>query len=99
MTTWLTGTTCISRSSPRSSSAVRRSGDVNQGREMKILARELDALDSSVLSFHRVAEDVAPCDPEGVRRVLEPLPIEGPEPGIPRSPSSLRRALWSRQWS
>ena len=48
---------------------------------MKVLARELDALDASVLSFHRVAEDVASCNPEGVRRVLEPLPVEGPEPG------------------
>ena len=52
---------------------------------MKVLARELDALDASVLSFHRVAEDVASCNPEGVRRVLEPLPVEGPEPGSPEA--------------
>ena len=48
---------------------------------MKVLARQFDALDPSVLAFDGVGEDVAPCHPEGVRRVVEPLPVEGPEPG------------------
>ena len=52
---------------------------------MKVLTRQLDALDASVFSFHRVAEDGAPCNPEGVRRVLEPLPVEGLEPGSPEA--------------
>ena len=56
---------------------------------MKVLTRQLDALDASVFSFHRVAEDVASGNPEGVRRVLEPLPVEGRNLG-PRSLS-----MWS----
>lgn len=68
-----------------SSSAVRGSGDVNQGREMEVLARELHAFDASVLSFHCVAEHVAPSYPERVRRVLKPLPVEGRNLGAPKA--------------
>ena len=31
----------------------RVSGDVNQGREMKVLPRELDALDAAVIAIER----------------------------------------------
>ena len=71
----------FSRLSPRSSSAVRVSGDVNQGREMKVLARELDALDAAVVALERVGKRGRASHPERVGRVFEPLPVQGSELG------------------
>jgi hypothetical protein len=48
---------------------------------MEVLPRELHALDASVTPFYGVRECVRSSHPERVHRIIEPLTIEGSEPG------------------
>ena len=48
---------------------------------MQVLPREFDALDTSMASLDGIGNSVRLCHPESVRRILEPLSVEGPELG------------------
>jgi hypothetical protein len=55
--------------------------DVNQGREMKVLPRELDALEATMIASERVGKRVRTGYPQGVGRVFEPLAVQSSESG------------------
>ena len=57
------------------------SGDVNQGREMEGTAARVQRTRRVRAHVRRRREHVASRHPERVRRILEPLPVEGSEPG------------------
>jgi hypothetical protein len=69
------GTTSFREVGPEVVLICRVSGDVNQGREMKVLPRELDALDAAMVAIERVGKRGRPRHPEGVGRVFEPLVV------------------------
>jgi hypothetical protein len=48
------GTTSFPEVGPEVVLSCGLSGDVNQGREMKVLARELDALDAAMIAIERI---------------------------------------------
>ena len=52
-----TGDDLLFRGRPPGRPLLLVSGDVNQGREMQVLARELDAFDPSVVPVERVGDD------------------------------------------
>ena len=53
------------------------SGDVDQGREMQVLPRQLDALDPAVLAVDRLSQDRRPGHPQRVPGIVKPLSVEG----------------------
>lgn len=50
------GTTSFPKVVPEVVLSCRFSGDVNQGREMKVLTRELDALDAAMIAIERIGK-------------------------------------------
>ena len=64
---------------------------------MKVLARELDALDAAVIAIERVGKRGRAGHPEGVGRVFEPLAVEGSEPGRANALLRLQVSLVSRR--
>jgi hypothetical protein len=60
------------------------SGDVNQAREMKVLPRELDALDAAVIAIERVGKRGRAGHPESVGGVFEPLAVRALNCGAPK---------------
>jgi hypothetical protein len=75
------GTTSFPEVGPEVVLSCKLSGDVNQGRDMQVLARELNALDAAMIAFEGVGKRVRAGHPERVRRVLQPLSVEGSEFG------------------
>ena len=51
---------------------------------MKVLTRELDALNAAVIAIERVRERGRTSHPQGVGGVFEPLAVQGSEPGAPK---------------
>ena len=91
------GTTSFLEVGPEVVLICRVSGDVDQGREMKILPRELDALDAAVIAIERVGKRGRAGHPEGVGRVFEPLAVQRSEPGRAKALRRLQVSLVSRR--
>ena len=72
------GDNLVSRGRPPGRPLLLVSGDVNQGREMQVLAGQFDALDPAFAAVDGVGDDGRAGHPEGVRRLLQPLAVEGP---------------------
>jgi hypothetical protein len=66
---------------PRGRPLLLISGDVNQGGEMQVLSRELDALNPPELAVDGVGHDRGTGHPKRVPRIVQPLLMES---SIPR---------------
>ena len=75
------GTTSFPEVGPEVVLICRLSGDVNQGREMEVLTRELDTLNAAMIALERVAKRGRASHPQRVGGVFEPLAVQGSESG------------------
>jgi hypothetical protein len=75
------GTTSFPKVVPEVVLSCSLSRDVNQGREMKVLTRKVDALDAPMIAIERVGKRGRAGHPQRVGRVFEPLAVQGSEPG------------------
>ena len=73
------GDDLIFRGRPPGRPLLWMSGDVNQGREMEVLPRQLDALDLTVAAVDVVGDDVRRASRKSVRGIVQPLPVQGSE--------------------
>jgi hypothetical protein len=64
---------------------------------MKVLPRELDALDAAMITIERVGKGGRAGHPEGVGRVFEPLAVQRSEPGRAEALRRLQVSLGSRR--
>ena len=63
---------------------------------MKVLTRELDALDAAVIAIERIGKGGRASHPESVSRVFKPLAVERSESGRAEALRRLQVALVSR---
>jgi hypothetical protein len=90
------GTTSISEVVPEVVLCCWISSDVNQGGEMEVLPRELDALNPSEFAFDGVGHDSGTGHPECVPGIVQPLLIKSPIPRCPEGARGVQVASISR---
>jgi hypothetical protein len=63
---------------------------------MEVLPRQLDAFDTSVIAVEGVGDRLRARHPQGVRRIVQPLSVEGAKPGRTEGDRRFQVALTRR---